>query len=200
MNVQSIWNPTFRDVVILDPANERPVAAFNLTDLPLSVEANRTALKNLLLSVATLADSDGDLLCDYWEDTMFAGDRSPGRTDDWDRDHSPTLLEYVHGSHPNQPASQPRFTTDVVEVDGLHYPSVTFRRRLGAAGGLVTTVELSETLDSWVSGQEHLVEFARINPYDGTGTEIVTYRAAQAYSAFTGPVFLRPRSSLPPAP
>ena len=57
------------------------------------------------------------------------------------------------------------------------FQTITFRARLGASGGLVYTVEFSEDLISWSSAPKDVIEVGRLNPYDGTGTEIVTYRA-----------------------
>jgi hypothetical protein len=45
------WNPTFRDVVILDRENLR-IAAFNLTEHDLNLPANYDLLKTLLIEAA----------------------------------------------------------------------------------------------------------------------------------------------------
>lgn len=188
------WNALYRDVVILDPANARPVAAFNLSTYDLAQEANRTALKALLLTVAELEDADGDNLSDFWEEAMFGGDDSPGPTGNTDGDRSSNLMEYAHGSHAGDPGSQPSFTTGLVDHDGNRHSTITFRRRLGYAGGLRCIVEMSETLRTWSGGPSAVVEVGRVNPYDGTGTEIVTYRTVTAVPRHR---YLRVRCILP---
>ena len=47
-NVVGTWNPTYRDVVILD-ANNEFVEAYNLTTYSLSVQANYDTLKQKLI-------------------------------------------------------------------------------------------------------------------------------------------------------
>lgn len=51
-DVWGAWGATWRDVVVLDPDNERS-AVYNLTTYDLAVEANRDALKALLLAAAS---------------------------------------------------------------------------------------------------------------------------------------------------
>lgn len=50
-DVWAAWQVTYRDVVVLDAEN-RPVAAFNLTEHDLSVQSNYDALKTLLVDTA----------------------------------------------------------------------------------------------------------------------------------------------------
>lgn len=50
-NVVSSWNPTYRDVVILNESNEIS-ATFNLTDFDLSDPGNYTTLRDLLINEA----------------------------------------------------------------------------------------------------------------------------------------------------
>jgi hypothetical protein len=195
-NVQAAWKASYRDVVILNPANDQPLAAFNLTTFDLGEAENRTALKNLLLSVAELVDEDNDKLSDFWEAEMFNNDYGASPEDNSDGDSAIDFLEYAHGSHANRPASQPGLTTEVLELEGQQYLSLTFRQRLGEAGGLNYAVEFGSELSSWESGAEAVVEMARINPYDGTGTEVVTYRSARPLTALPDRGFLRVRCSL----
>ncbi|MBP34839.1 MAG: hypothetical protein CMP31_04220 [Roseibacillus sp.] len=196
-NVRESWSPVFRDVIILNPANERPIAAFNLTTYNLALEVNRTQLKALLLSIAELEDADGDSLSDFWEDEMFGGDYSPGPLDDTDGDSSVEMIEYALGAHSGERGSQPHFTTALLEDRGDQHFSITFRRRLGSAGGLRSVVEMSEALGTWSSGPDAMVEVSRVNPYDGTGTEFVTYRTIRTVSALPGHRFFRVRCNLP---
>ena len=181
--VTTNWKAGYRDFVIIDPANERSVDAYNLTENPLSDPANREELKAILLGLAELRDTDGDKLSDFWEDEMFDGDLSSGPDDNRDQDNSTELLEYALGSHADDPASMPRLVTGSLLIGGDEFPTITFRRRLGASGGLVYAVELSTDLGVWSSAPADLIELIRINPYDGTGTEIVTYRTVRSMDA-----------------
>lgn len=196
-NAQAKWGANYRDVIILDPANERPVAAFSLNTYDLRDDANRTLLKDVLLGVAQLADQDDDKLSDFWEREMFSGQLSEEPSGDKDSDSAISLSEYAHGSHANSPASLPAFKTGILEVAGQRYLSITFRRRLGAAGGLHYIVEYSGDLKTWESGPAAAVEAGSSNPYDGTGTEIVTYRSVSPITSFAPPGFLRVRCTLP---
>lgn len=194
MDVRSSWNAFLRDVVILDPVNAQPVAAFNLQAHDLAEEANRNDLKALLRSAAELKDEDEDGLCDFWEDAQFGGDRSSGPADNPDRDGAINLLEYAHGSDPGDAASQPQLPSGLTANGESRHLFLTFRQRLGAAGGLQYIVEAGDTLDAWAGGPTKVVEVSRVNPYDGTGTEIVTVRTVQALSTRE---FLRVQCTLP---
>lgn len=205
VDAQGVWDAHLRDLIILNPANEpvdttalnpKPDIApnLNLTIFDLADAGNRAALKALLLSAATLRDADGDGLCDYWEDAEFGGDRSTGPDDDPDRDGASTLLEYAHGSDPADPASRPALEGGLTSRGGARHLQVSFRRRLGAAGGLHYAVEAGDTLDAWAGGPTQVIEVSRINPYDGTGTEMVTFRAVQEVSTRE---FLRVTCTLP---
>jgi hypothetical protein len=50
-DVWGAWGAVWRDVIVLDPDNERS-AVYNLTTYDLAVEANRDALKQLLRDAA----------------------------------------------------------------------------------------------------------------------------------------------------
>ena len=68
---------------------------------------------------------------------------------------------------------------------------------LGAAAGLSYVLESGETPDSLLVDPTEIVEVNRVNPYDGTGTELVTYRFARPVSAEGGRGFFRVRPTLP---
>ena len=77
------------------------------------------------------------------------------------------------------------------------YHTISFRHRLGAAG-LGYAVEYARGLSGWTGDPGATVEVERMNPYDGTGTGIVTYRSAQPISdANAGQ--MRVRVTAPPA-
>ncbi|MCP5117629.1 MAG: hypothetical protein GY953_42945 [bacterium] len=145
------WSAAWRDFVILDPANMRPVAAYNLTDNPLSDPANRAELKAILLGIAELKDEDADKLSDYWEDEMHEGDRSAGLTDDRDQDNSDELLEYGLGSHAGKPGSLPITSPGTLTAGEEQFQAISFRKRLGASGGLEYIVEFSSDGIHWSS-------------------------------------------------
>ena len=172
------WRAGYRDFVILDPANMRPIAAYNLTDNPLSNPDNRAELTGILLGLAQLKDEDGDKLSDYWEDQMH-GERSGGQGDDLDGDRSDALIEYGLGSHSGDAGILPEVFPGTVSLGGESYHAVTFRRRLGAAGGLSYVVEFSRDGRSWSSSPADIIEFSQFNPYDGTGTEFTFFRTAR---------------------
>ena len=174
------WEAQYRDFVILDPANEKPVAAYNLTANSLEDPANRAELKAILRGVAVLKDDDNDKLSDFWEDEVFDGDHSNNEaTDDRDSDSANELLEYGLGSDAGDPDSLPITRSGNVAVGEERFQAILFRRRLGAAGGLIYVVEFSRDLVSWSTSPTDVVEVESINPYDGTGTEIVLFRGTK---------------------
>jgi hypothetical protein len=174
VDVQSSWSPNYRDVVILDAQNEI-VAYFNLTTNDLGSTENAFALKALLLETAEFDDSDLDGIGDDWEEIVLGAD---GSTDgDADGDQASDFAEYVHGSDGGDSGSRPVITPAIQTViEGDRYLTVTFRRRLGTAGGLMYTVEQSDAQGNWTSYNVSTVERMRSNPYDGTGTIDVTCR------------------------
>ena len=187
----------YRDVIILDPANEQPVAAFNLSVNDLRVDTTRNRLEIILRNVATLKDEDEDKLSDFWEDEAFGSTDTSKPLSNGDGDRAIDLLEYAHASDPTTPRSVPDLEYGEEEIDGQRYLTVTFRRRLGLAGGLDYVVEFSWRLQDWMSGLTEVEEYSVVNPYDGTGTEIVTYRARTAMDEAKRQGFLRVRCVLP---
>ncbi len=195
-SVTANWGAGYRDFIFIDPANERLVDGYSLTDNDLADPANRAELKAILLGLAELKDEDDDKISDYWEDQMFDGDRSAGLSDDRDQDNSDGLLEYGLGSHAGDPASLPIMSTGFLTSGGEQYQAISFRSRLGTAGGLEYTVEFSRDGILWSSAPEDVVEYGRLNPYDGTGTEIVIFRAVRPASE-QARGFLRVRVGMP---
>ena len=92
-DVTADWGAAWRDFVIIDPANGRPLAAYNLSNNSLDIAENYNELKGILTGLAALKDGDGDGLSDYWEEEMSEGDLSRDPADDYDRDRATVLLE-----------------------------------------------------------------------------------------------------------
>ncbi len=178
VNAKALWGPAYRDLVVVGPRNEF-IGVVNLTANDMALEINREVLKNLLLtSIAVLQDEDGDGLGDDWEDLSFAGDRSETPGGNRDKDTGSNFSEYVLGSGADDPASLPTPTVGIEEgAGGERYLTITFRRRLGKMAGLVYLVEHSADMNTWQSSGVAAVEVESINPYDGSGTVIVTCRA-----------------------
>ena len=177
-NVQGAFGAEYREVVILDAWN-RPLQlakSFNLTELDLALASNRGALKELLRLTAEMTDEDGNGIADDWEERYLGGvGNSPGS--DIDGDAGDLLLEYGLGSNPGERGSLPTITTGTMDVEGETRLSLSFRRRMGLAGGLSYVLETREAGGDW-SDAGAAFEIAGVeNPYDGTGTEIVTFVA-----------------------
>nr|NIP97721.1 hypothetical protein [Akkermansiaceae bacterium] len=85
--------------------------------------------------------------------------------------------EYCLGSGANEAGGLPVIGTGIEENEGQRYLAITFRKRLGRAGGLHYLIEDSEDLDNWTPLELAATEIRRVNPHDGTGTVIVTCRA-----------------------
>ena len=197
-DVTADWGAAWRDFVILDPANGRPLAAYNLSSNSLDIVENYNELKAILTGLAALKDQDGDGLSDYYEEEMSEGDLSRDPTDDNDRDRATVLLEYGLGSRDDNPGDLPHLGTGIMAMGADRYHTISFRRRLGAAGGLGYAVEFDRDLSDWTGNPGDIVEVDRMNPYDGTGTEIVTVRSVQPISAGDSGQ-LRVRVTAPPA-
>lgn len=193
---QAAWSPSYRDVVIVNARNEQ-VASYNLSTYDLAVEANREELKDLLLSTAQLEDGDRDGVADDWEAYHF-GSTSPTQGGDLDGDRVPAFSEYAFGSDPTDPASQGKPTVAIEMVQGAPHLTITFRRRIGQAGGLHYLLEEGNDLDEWTSRELAAAELRSMNPYDGTGTEIVTCRSTTPIGADGATTFLRVRASFSP--
>ncbi|MBP7949554.1 MAG: hypothetical protein KA004_07850 [Verrucomicrobiales bacterium] len=169
--IESNWQATYRDVVILGPQNGK-LGVFNLTTYDLRLEVNRTALKDLLVAAATPEDTDHDGIPDYWEQQHFgslAGDgNSPGTGG------IKTLLHYALANRkPEQmlPEGLPMITP---RPDGGI--SVFFQRRRGTAFGLTVVPEFSNALDAWTGVPSGWEQVGVRTLYDGSGGEAVEWR------------------------
>jgi hypothetical protein len=180
-NVQSAWAAEYRDVIILDAWNRPVDPRFNLTTFDLATEVNREVLKELLRRAAVMVDSDEDRIGDDWEE-RYLGGLGENADSDTDQDHDENLLEYALGSRPDEKSSMPVLATGMVTVDDDDRFFVSFRRRLGAAGGLKYFLERSGTGDVWTDASESMSLSEAENPYDGTATELVTYVVTNASS------------------
>jgi hypothetical protein len=179
VNAQELWEAEYRDVIILDAGNRPIEPAFNLTVNDLAVEANRKALLVRLRKAAAMVDVDGDRIADDWE-SRYLMNLTEDAGDDFDQDGENLMVEYALGSRPDLEASLPKLTVGTMVVDDEERFFVTFRRRLGAAGGLTYTPELKGAGTTWINASDRFILSDRRNPFDGTGTEIVTYVLAEA--------------------
>ena len=194
---QAAWVPSYRDVVIVDANNEQ-VASYNLTTHNLAFEENRNELKALLLETAEFEDADGDSLGDDWEDYHFGEEDSETAEGDRDLDRRSNFAEYSFGSDPSDPSSLPGVGLAIEEDEGKRYLTITFRRRLGQAGGLRYVIEESEDLENWTELEIAATEIRRVNPYDGTGTLIVTCRAPDPLADGVGTGYFRVHALVEP--
>ena len=187
--VQSSWDAEFRDVIILDPLNNK-LETYNLGANPLSVPANKTALKGKLFAAATPADTDHDGLPDYWETWAYGNLSRNGATTG--SNGLKTLQHWAHCS----PASATGIITGLPVI--AVYPSdgslsVFFTRRRGTALGLTVTPEFSTTLSSWTSIGHGYEEWGVRTLYDGSGGERVEWHAPAP-----GPFpYIRVKAALP---
>jgi hypothetical protein len=194
LQVEAAWGNTWRDLVILDPLNRR-VVTYNLSPGfdDLSVAANYTKVKNALNTAATLTDTDGDKLPDYWELWAFGNLSKNGSS--LLPDGAGALQHYAHGSAfplSGAPAGLPLITTFPDGLGGTTF-SVNWRGRRGTALGLTLVPEFSNTLSGW-TGSTDFEEYSRRRLYDGSGAERIEWR-----SVVPNPVrFIRVRATLAP--
>lgn len=175
LKVETAWGGTWRDLIILDPLNHR-LLTYNLSPGrdDLSVAANYTKVKNALAAAATLMDTDGDKLPDYWEQWAF-GDLSKN-ANSLMADGRKALLHYAHGSTApltGSPAGLPQVTA-LPDGEGGTIISVNWRGRRGTALGLTLVPEFSRTLATW-AGTTEFEEFSRRPLYDGSGAERIEW-------------------------
>jgi hypothetical protein len=180
----------YRDAIILDENNEF-AAVQNLTDLPLTIAANRAAFTALLQQVAASDDGDADGLPDGWEADVF-GDLAAG-PDTACPSGAPALLAYAFGQDPQRLTAGDAAvqSVGVAPGPGGFHLALTFRARLGLAGGeLAYAPAVSSDGQSWSADPAGWVEVGRTDPYDGTGCELVTVRTAEPVPAGGGAVRL----------
>ncbi len=197
-NAQAAWSAAYRDVIILGPENEH-LETFNLTAHDLQVGTEYEAFKALLKREAKFRDSDIDTLGDDWEQRHLGGTGAGGGGGDNDGDGAGDYEEFAFGSLPGDGASRPATTPQVQTLVDGDYFAVTFRRRLGTAGGLIYMIEVADGSGGWTGYDASSIERIRVNPYDGSGTVIVTCRLPDAVSA-TAPQRLVRVRALSPVP
>ena len=189
-NVRNQWAAAYRDVIILDPLNRRVDPPFNLVANSLSIADNREALKAMLRGLAEHVDSDNDGLDDNWEE-LFLGDLASGSADDPDGDRRENFLEYAFGSSPDSASGLAMLTPSISWNENVQLLLLSFRRRLGAGGGLTYEVEQSQNGNDWEGLDVDFTTLEADNLYDGTGTEKVTVRIPES----GGGAFFRVRVS-----
>lgn len=174
-NVQADWGVTYRDVLILDPLNRPLEPAFNLTSQSLADPVIREQLKNRLRQASVFRDTDADGIGDDWEE-RFMGNLSSGRDSDPDRDGEAMILEFALGNRPlgGSPAGP---AIRIMPVEGSPTVVISHRRRLGTAGGLEYVLQRKAENHSWETVDDNFTFIEAVNPYDGTGTEVVTFQA-----------------------
>jgi hypothetical protein len=193
VKMQVAWGAAYRDLVILDPLNQR-VQTFNLTPGvdDLSVAANYTRVKNALIAAAVIVDSDNDGLPDYWEE-WAVGDRTRN-ANSLMPDGRKLLLHYAHAAAERSGGlpGLPRMV-GLLNGTGGTLPAVIWRGRRVTAGGLTLLPEFSANLLTW-TGTTDYEEYSRRPLYDGSGGEVIEWRSVLAQ-----PVpFVRVRATLPP--
>ena len=167
LKIQESWGAAYRDVVVLD-ANNRTVGVINVTINDLRVEANKTAMKNLIISAASPADTDNDKLPDYWETNTYGNlSRTPASLEPGG---IKVLQRWAHGA------------SGVVDVEPsiVALPdgsvSMIYTRRRGTALGLTVVPEFSEALASWGPDGQGWEEWTVRTRYDGSGCETVEWK------------------------
>lgn len=157
----------WRDVIVVDQNNEF-VAVQNLTFESLNNSANRTRLTNVIRAAATINDTDIDGLPDAWEQATVGSIAASAST--VLPSGTPALVAYALGL--GSPAA------GAVEIAGENHHTITFRRRLGLESErLVYEPEFSTDGARTWNSTTGWVEHQTTNPFDGTGTEIVTIRS-----------------------
>jgi hypothetical protein len=171
--------PFHRDVVILDAQNAF-ANVYNLTARPIDATnedylLHRGELKAMLVAAATHVDTDNDKLSDAWEMESYGHLDADAST--LAANGESALACYSSGQFPRTPDAQlaPRFQVHSIVGDRID-ATFTYRRRLGKAGGLTYAPEISTGLAQWIPAANSFTLESVVNPYDGTGTEIVTLR------------------------
>jgi len=179
-NVQGAWGVNYRDLVFVDPWNRKVISGRTINLDPdkdnLEFADNRDLVKETLRQLAMMTDADDDGIADDWEERYYAG-LAQGSKSDTDGDGEDLLLEYGLGSHPGESVSLPMLAAGIKDVEGEKRFSLSFRRRLGTAGGLSYLLESRDSSGEWADVGASFDLGEPENPYDGTGTEIVTFVA-----------------------
>jgi len=129
-------NQTVTITALYDPMKTNRTAVFRLSGAGLSsatilVSATGTECSATMIATTDANDADGNGIPDAWEIVRFGGLGIPGSAADVDSDHDgiSNFQEYIAGTDPNDPASQPQIHTRTI-AGGVE---VSFLA-LGAAG------------------------------------------------------------------
>jgi len=125
-------------------------------------------------------------------------DAKSGPAVDLDGDGASNFYEYAFGGLPyTQDADRMRPVPGMVTVEGMDYPSITYRRRAALEGDLTYVVEVSSDLSSWNTGstEQPLIEETN-GPLENDGTRTVTARSRIPLAA--GARFLRVKAETTP--
>jgi hypothetical protein len=173
VDVRSSWGASDREIYILDPNNEVH-AVFNTLTHSLETQANRNALKALLLQAAQWTDSDNDKLCDHWEKRHF-GNLTKTATGDPDGDGRDNFTEYAFGTNPSKADSCTPVQCMMVEQGGQHFLQVEFNRRMGAQ--VSYKQKTSTDLAGWAApAPGAVIDEPLQNLFDGSGTGRAVFR------------------------
>jgi len=171
VGAQSKLQAVYRDVVILDALNQR-VTAYNLTNNNLGDPIKMAELRSLLVTQATLIDADHDALPDQWE-TQHFGNRS-ATAETLTRSGLSTLVCFATGLSPNSTTNTSPLALELGTAENTSRVSFFQRQRLGKVLGIQTQTRFSSDLQTWSDLLPAGAVLTRQNPYDGTGTEIIT--------------------------
>ncbi|MGK0184968.1 MAG: hypothetical protein ACI9R3_000742 [Verrucomicrobiales bacterium] len=167
-DVWTQWNVTYRDVFIVDGAGEL-AGVYNLTSNDLSVPDNLLSLQQLIMASAVLPDTDADKLSDLWEQATFGNLTTANST------NADQFVAYALGSSPT--ARSPHFKLRIKRELQIQYAQIEFDARLGAAGGLTYSMEVSESGIEW-SPLEVIYDASAppVPHYNGTAMQTYTFR------------------------
>lgn len=164
----------WRDVIILDE-NNAFYAVQNLTDSPITDPLNRTRLKNTLRAAATIVDSDSDGINDRWEFAEFGSITPDSSTPT--PSGLPALAAYAFGLPRGEFHAALIPSAGLQVIGGKNYLQFSFRRRLGGEGTRLGYLpQTSTNFTKWTHLPAEWIQTGVSNPYDGSGTEIVTVR------------------------
>lgn len=128
------------------------------------------------VNASPFLDNDGDGLPDRWETSQGLSMLDADTLADPDGDGMANLMEYALGLDPLNGAQTSKHpVSDVVETGASRYLSLTFRRLLAPAPGLVYMVEESTDLTNWSPLDPALHQIGAAGP-QGDGSELVTIR------------------------
>jgi hypothetical protein len=164
----------YRDAIILD-GNGEFFAVQNLSDESLSSGGNRIKFANTLLSAATITDTDIDGLPDRWEFDHFGSIEANAETAV--AGGTSALIAYAFSQDPMRYTPSQAPVVSLARQGDLHFLQLRYRRRLGGEGERIQyTPELSTDGIRWTAEPSDWEEVGRENPWDGSGTEVVTLR------------------------